>query len=200
MVFINGHRQMVEYEGLYSICFVCGQYGHCADTCPHKFNLNNHPDHSSATLEVHPNGLPDVRCNIEDNPYAPQIMVVQPKRRNQTNKNVKWLEKDAMGTQVPLSKDRSQLLPRPPTLTHYYLVMTRGKKGGLIPYMIPQSMINLFLEQIALDLSSNSWNILQSKKTTQIINYKSSRNLFRLFQAQGPSRRTWEKRSPKAQS
>lgn len=37
---VMGRRQEVEYEGLYRVCYKCGQFGHQMDQCPTTTNLN----------------------------------------------------------------------------------------------------------------------------------------------------------------
>lgn len=39
-VFVRGEALKLEYEGLHSVCFSCGVYGHRVETCPKK-NLSN---------------------------------------------------------------------------------------------------------------------------------------------------------------
>lgn len=36
MIYLNGERLKIEYEGLHTICHTCGTYGHLADRCPLK--------------------------------------------------------------------------------------------------------------------------------------------------------------------
>lgn len=36
VIFLNGERLNIEYEGLHTICYSCGTYGHFADHCPKK--------------------------------------------------------------------------------------------------------------------------------------------------------------------
>ncbi|KAL4333466.1 hypothetical protein GQ457_07G012960 [Hibiscus cannabinus] len=68
-IVIDGRRQDIEYEGLPTICYKCGKYGHAKEVCG--------TSESSTVQEVNPSAL--------RNPtklYGPWMQVVNKRRRN----------------------------------------------------------------------------------------------------------------------
>lgn len=40
----------LEYEGLHSICFSCGRYGHMSTSCPSIISMILHPDYKKLQI------------------------------------------------------------------------------------------------------------------------------------------------------
>lgn len=53
-VMINGTRYYVSYEGLESICSLCGLYGHLVHTCPDKFHEREVPCNEERAIVMVP--------------------------------------------------------------------------------------------------------------------------------------------------
>ncbi|KAL4272914.1 hypothetical protein GQ457_13G010250 [Hibiscus cannabinus] len=68
-IIIDGKRQDIEYDGLPSICFKCGKYGHMKESCGVPVVAVNTHDNSAA--QRNPQEL-----------YGPWMQVVNRKRRN----------------------------------------------------------------------------------------------------------------------
>ncbi|KAK2981990.1 hypothetical protein RJ640_007582 [Escallonia rubra] len=91
-VWLNGHLQNVEYEGLYAVCFHCGKYGHKLESCPSL--RKTPPDSDHAPIEEQDDGSSgmnldtgsglnpthDPGTTIQEQAYGPW-MIVQPRSR-----------------------------------------------------------------------------------------------------------------------
>ncbi|XP_028766618.1 uncharacterized protein LOC114724436 [Neltuma alba] len=81
---VDGKSLFVEYEGLPTICYHCGRYGHLTDTCPQK----NQDQMTEDTAANHPktNQVPVMRSPVADeveetNPYGAWMQVPSSRRR-----------------------------------------------------------------------------------------------------------------------
>ncbi|KAK3010773.1 hypothetical protein RJ639_011993 [Escallonia herrerae] len=91
-VWLNGHLQNVEYEGLYAVCFHCGKYGHKLESFPSL--RKTPPDSEHAPIEEQDDGSSgmnldtgsglnpthDPGTTIQEQAYGPW-MIVQPRSR-----------------------------------------------------------------------------------------------------------------------
>lgn len=75
-VCLDGNRQPVEYEGLYQICFRCGQYGHRAETCPVSSVVTSGAAEGDSS-EIDQNGV-----GVEEGYYGPWMLPNRGRRRN----------------------------------------------------------------------------------------------------------------------
>lgn len=44
VIYLNGERLNIEYEGLHIVCYSCGTYGHLVDRCPLRTQEKTSPD------------------------------------------------------------------------------------------------------------------------------------------------------------
>ncbi|KAK8556253.1 hypothetical protein V6N12_002663 [Hibiscus sabdariffa] len=75
-VVVNGRTQLVEYEALPTICFVCGTYGHTRDSCPTLIPPSNNP-HNSDT------GTDQASTMPHQDPFGPWMVVERRQHRSQ---------------------------------------------------------------------------------------------------------------------
>ncbi|KAL4323225.1 hypothetical protein GQ457_11G016430 [Hibiscus cannabinus] len=73
-IIIDGRRQDIEYEGLPTICFKCGKYGHAKEVCR---VTEPTPGSDTVTDKRKPEEL-----------YGPRMQVVNRRRRNAGNQNL----------------------------------------------------------------------------------------------------------------
>ncbi|KAK8715843.1 hypothetical protein V6N13_043169 [Hibiscus sabdariffa] len=81
-IIIDGYRQAIEYEGLSSICFSCGKYGHSKDVCG-KENSQVVQDRVQDKREVNKEDL-----------YGPWMHVTNRRRKPQTRRDSSALAGD----------------------------------------------------------------------------------------------------------
>ncbi|KAL4335296.1 hypothetical protein GQ457_07G002400 [Hibiscus cannabinus] len=68
-IIIDGHKQDIEYEGLPTICFKCGKYGHAKEIC-------------GITPIAEANDVEDIAQRNPDDLYGPWMQVPNHRRRN----------------------------------------------------------------------------------------------------------------------
>ncbi|KAL4297736.1 hypothetical protein GQ457_12G008990 [Hibiscus cannabinus] len=102
-IIIDGRRQDIEYEGLPTICFKCGKYGHAKEVCG---VTEPAPGSDTITDKRKPEDL-----------YGPWMQVVNRRRRNVGNQNLgvnggARKEKDTRGSRFTLDViDHASALP-----------------------------------------------------------------------------------------
>ncbi|XP_028802469.1 uncharacterized protein LOC114757564 [Neltuma alba] len=78
---LDGITQYVEYEGLPTICYQCGRYGHLEATCPLKLQASNPETSVHAEQEISPKNS---AVNVQTSPIAVegQARAVQARESN----------------------------------------------------------------------------------------------------------------------
>lgn len=74
---VMGRRQVVEYEGLYRLCYKCGQFGHRMDQCPTTTNQNVEGEVTSG-VGMHKESP---ARSTSKNPFGPCLMSAHVRKR-----------------------------------------------------------------------------------------------------------------------
>lgn len=111
---IGGIEQIVQYEGINSMCFSCGRVGHKVDGCPYTtraLEKESGKQYGEDTMRQNDSHTPN------EESYGPWVLVSRKK------KNIRWTRKDStqlypsgvdtIAKEWPIAQDMNPSDPRP---------------------------------------------------------------------------------------